>query len=385
MKILMAENLVWNDSVRVGSHHIARQFLDHGHELFWISLPWTPAHLIGGLKSERIRQWNWGTPLRPEHNLWTWCPLTPLPYRNHLILRNYGLGRTLLRRSLPSVRSVLKAAGFSKVDLLWMTDPRMLSIRELVDFRASAYRCVDQMNAFSDVPPSVDKLERELVGSSTVVFATAEDLLNKLREWRQDLEFLPNAADIDHFRVPAPEPQPLKAIARPRVLYVGALGEWFDTELLRAMAERMPDVSFVIVGPKRRSLHEIEGVSNILLLGPQPYTSIPGYMQHCDVAIIPFTASALSRAVNPIKLYEYLAAGVPVVCSDLPEVTRSGLPVRIATGAEQFEAAIREAFRLNAGERTGLAQSVEKYSWKSRFEQVAATLKSRSSLELITA
>jgi glycosyltransferase involved in cell wall biosynthesis len=264
-----------------------------------------------------------------------------------------------------------------------MTDPRMLSLRELVNFRVSAYRCVDQLNAFSDIPPSVDKLEHELVNSSTVVFATAEDLLNKLREWRQDLEFLPNAAEIDHFRLPADEPQLLNAIARPRVLYVGALGEWFDTALVRAMAVRMPEVSFVIVGPKRRSLTEIGAVSNIHLLGPQPYHSVPGYMQHCDVAIIPFTTSTLSRAVNPIKLYEYLAAGMPVVCSDLPEVTRSELPVRIAKGTEQFETAIREAFKVSAGERSSLQQSVEKYSWKSRFRQIAHVLKSRSELDLI--
>ena len=127
---------------------------------------------------------------------------------------------------------------------------------------------------------------------------------------------LPNGVDAENFARPRPEPEDIAGLARPRVVYVGALEYWFDVELLERCALARPDVPFVVIGPRPDGLPaSLATLRNVHLIGPRPYAEIPAYLQHCDVGIVPFRRDALVDSIHPIKVYEYLAAGLRVVAT----------------------------------------------------------------------
>jgi len=245
------------------------------------------------------------------------------------------------------------------------------------------YDCMDRWtdfpNALSDerYRSLVTNAEQGLLDSADLVLCSAEGLYQaKLKTARGAVLLVRNGADVEHFAPKRrPVPKELAGLPGPIVGYIGAVADWFDFELVRSAALSRPEWSFVFIGAlfgsksagDPRSLRLIADLPNVHLLGARPYRELPPYLEAFDVATIPFKINGLTEDTDPIKVYEYLAAGVPVVSTPLPEVRR--LPgVRLASDAagfvEQCEAARRERFdaRLIA-DRIGVATE---NSWAAR-------------------
>ena len=162
-----------------------------------------------------------------------------------------------------------------------------------------------------------------------------------MRRWSTRTVLVPNAADYEHFSRPvaaAELPADLRGLPRPVIGYVGEIAAWFDTGLVRRLALRHPEWSIVLVGPATaEARHALSGAS-IHLLGRRPYSELPRYLAGFDCCLIPFRASPLTAAVSPVKLYEYLAAGKPVVSTPLPSVLPFGREILIGADRRFLEA-----------------------------------------------
>ncbi|MEA1938136.1 MAG: glycosyltransferase [Pseudomonadota bacterium] len=128
---------------------------------------------------------------------------------------------------------------------------------------------------------------------------------------------MPHGVDIDLFGADTQRPDDLPE-ERPVAGFVGTLADWIDIDLIKGVAEALPGWLFVLIGSVRTDLHGLDRMANVVLLGPRPHATLPAYLQHMDVAMLPFKDNAQIRACNPLKLREYLASGVPVATTDFP-------------------------------------------------------------------
>ncbi|BDU15468.1 glycosyltransferase [Lysobacter auxotrophicus] len=173
------------------------------------------------------------------------------------------------------------------------------------------------------------------VDQSEVVVGTAKILQHKLIEMgRPDARYLPNAVNESIFDSYREYPRPSEYVHGQRaLLYFGSLyGEWFDWECVNAAARSCKDAAIYLIGdpPANR---EVE--PNVRFLGGRQIEELPKYLQHCDIALLPFRPGHISDAVSPIKIFEYLAMGVPVVANELPEI--AGYPnVHVARSTDDF-------------------------------------------------
>src|SRR5262249_13099519 len=157
--------------------------------------------------------------------------------------------------------------------------------------------------------------ERRLVAEADLVVATSGQLLDRIRETRGDAMRLPNAGDAERFAaLPPRASSPLAALPRPVIGYYGAIAAWFDVEAVAIAAARHTSWTFALVGDTRGSnLASLESRTNVRLHGEVPYDELPRWAAGFDVCTIPFRRTPLTEATNPVKLYEYLATGKPIV------------------------------------------------------------------------
>ena len=230
-----------------------------------------------------------------------------------------------------------------------------------------------------------DLIRRE----ADLVFAVTPLLARRFTGGMPRVCVLPNAADGPVLRL-AEEPSALAAIPRPRAGYVGALQDRLDVSLIEGLAHRMPDVSFVFVGPVTdpRAIAPIEGIPNIHLAGPQPTEDVPAWLHGFDACLLPHRDTALTRNMDPVKLYEYIAAGRPVVSSPLPGLTQPPELVRRASTPDEWERSLREAIHRGAAHSSAGAYSAAN-TWDSRLDlaldRIAEAFPPRGSLARGTA
>ncbi len=188
--------------------------------------------------------------------------------------------------------------------------------------RSIIYDLIDDFCAFNWAPPEGRQLEDRIVRGADLAFAGTGYLRDRYENRLPGIEFLPSGVHFGKLTAPQPEPADLAALPRPRALYVGTLNDRMNGDLFAAMGSAFPGGSVAVVGPRHETFRAPALPPNVHFLGLKPHEQLPGYYQHSDLGIMPFADSPAARAINPIKTLEYLACGLPVLSTPIPDVIR---------------------------------------------------------------
>jgi GT2 family glycosyltransferase/glycosyltransferase involved in cell wall biosynthesis len=207
------------------------------------------------------------------------------------------------------------------------------------------YDCMDEWRSFPGMSRSLLATEEELVAGADLVTVSGSRLLAKWRGTARHITLVRNAADVE-FYTSASKEDLLADGSGPIAGYFGALASWFDVELVRQAAVARPDVTFVLIGGVfdiRTS--PLSALPNVRLLGQQPYETMPSYLAAFDVCLIPFVVDEITAATDPVKFYEYISLGKPVVATAMPELAAYGDLAYLATSTADFLAKLDVALR----------------------------------------
>jgi glycosyltransferase involved in cell wall biosynthesis len=237
------------------------------------------------------------------------------------------------------------------------------------------YDVLDDINIYSgSMLEEAVSFHDRLMKEADIVVCSSRRLLEKLRMERDDVVLVPNAVrpqDFENVNIQTPDDLlHILRRGRPIVGYVGAFGAWFDFELYNEVTKKAEDLSFILIGPDyMRNIQKIARRKNVAWLGAKPYEVLPGYYAHMDVGIIPFMPSEVTHCTSPIKLFEYMASGKPVVTTDLAEC-RAYSPVFRASSAEDFVNCLRTAVEKGktSDYQSKIAKVVKENTWAMRAE-----------------
>jgi glycosyltransferase involved in cell wall biosynthesis len=300
-----------------------------------------------------------------------------LPYHGHRAVRR--LNRAFLDKQIGS-----RIERMPRPRLLWTYSPVVVDELDLGAFDTVVYHAVDDLGTVPGIPgEAIDRLERRLAGRADVVFTSAGSLATKLSQYNARTHLVGNAADIEHFKTALAidrEPDDVADMPRPRAIFAGALSDYkIDWDLLASAIRRLPDWGFVIVGPRgdetaMEGWKAVGGLQNCRLLGHRRYEELPAYFAAADVGLIPYRLSEHTAGVMPLKLVEYLAAGLSVVATPLDTFRgRHDLPLEIAGDPETFADAIRNSDRKTTARRERSA-CVGDRSWDALLDRMFARL-----------
>jgi glycosyltransferase involved in cell wall biosynthesis len=356
VKVLWASNSYWESPFQVGANHLARRFVERGWEAAFLSEPVSPWHLMGRpgpTTASRLKDWLRGGGWDETRRLWHYSPLSLLPPQNLPFLRSKAVLDSWESLSVPRASSLVRRHGFDRVDLLVVDTAVQHVWTRVVRADKTVFRVTDRFSRFAKATPALLEKERELARAADLVVYTAKDLEKDVSALgAKRALYLPNGVDYGHFQGKVPEPPEYAAIPRPRVVYAGALDKWFNAGWVLSAAMRLPNVSFVVIGPLGNAVGPLKGRPNIHLLGAEPHAALPAYLRHADAGMIPFDvpgSGELLHAVNPLKLYEYLACGLPVVASSWRELRRIKSPAHLVGDGEGFVRALSECLKERGG------------------------------------
>lgn len=251
------------------------------------------------------------------------------------------------------------------------------------------YDYVDEIETFYGNHSQMYKDHDKLIGKSELVVTTAKRLYDQVEKVRKDALLCPNGVDYEHFVSMADEDKDefidiyKLADQDKRIIgYYGALARWFDYDLVRESARLRPDYSFVLIGPDYDGSLRSEGLldqNNIHWLGVKPYSHIPAYLRFFDVAMIPFKLNNITHSTSPLKLFEYMAGGKPVVITAMHESMRTE-GVLVADNAEDFIARIDQALELSSNDAYlhKIDQVARNNTWDIRARQIIDALHEKS-------
>ncbi len=302
-------------------------------------------------------------------------PVLPLPG----VAAAEQLNRVVLAAWL---RRLCRRLGMDR-PLLWSFLPNVNWLLGRLNERMVIYHCVDEYSEFSGVPKDVIvRMEQDLIRRADIVFTSAEKLCDERRAVNPRTYFIPHGVDVAHFsRALDPAtvvPSEILRLPKPVIGFFGLLADWVDLDIIGALARARPHWSFALVGKVQTDLGAVASLPNVHLLGQQPYAALPAYCRGFDVGLIPFRMNELTLRVNPLKLREYLAAGLPVVSTPLPEVVRYHGVVHIAFNKDSFlqeiEAALKERSRENDRRRVDTMRSE---GWEARVADMSRIIEDR--------
>ena len=258
-----------------------------------------------------------------EKNIWVVSPLV-IPFKHQWQLIS-SINRWMLNSAI--TRFCKKQKFQDQETIIWTYHPYVLDYLDCKQYGSLVYHCVDDLSAI----PGIDseafiKKEEDLLKSANVVFTTSKKLYEKCSAINKNTHDFPNVVDWEHFSQafnPGPDPDDLKDIPHPRLGYIGVLSDFkVDFELLLNIATERPDWHIVLIGEEREGQHNatvqiLKEMQNVHFLGYKEYEQLPNYMRGLDVGLLPTLINQYTDSMFPMKYFEYIASGLPVISTKL--------------------------------------------------------------------
>jgi glycosyltransferase involved in cell wall biosynthesis len=369
----------WDTELWTNQHHLMSRLAEDNSVLFIESLGLRRPQLAGRDVKRIVRRVRRGLggARRATEGLDVLSPLV-------LPLHGRPAVRALNARLLPAlVRRATRRLGFEK-PILWAYVPQAEALLDALQPSLVVYHCVDDIAAQPGVDAeSFRAAEARFAARADLVLASAPALADRMRALNDNVLFAPNVADTTAFAAAlqdGPRDPAMEALPHPRIVFTGAVvATKLDVALIVDVATARPDYAFALVGPTglgdpTTDVSALHAVPNVHLLGGRPHDQLPAVMRAADVGIIPYASNRLTASIFPMKVYEYLAAGLPVVTTALPAL--AGVEeVAAAADAQTFAQALDRALAGDGDEeRRDRSAAAAAHSWDARLAEIATAI-----------
>lgn len=307
------------------------------------------------------------------------------------VYREHDSEKLFLGRNLPTkdeypnfVKQVIKESGLDRNTIAWVCPVNFefpLLHKEL-NFSFVVADIIDDQRKWDVHPKYLIRLEenyQQILSQANLVFTNCESVKDSFVELNNNITIVPNGSEIFKKTTTWSKPEELEHINNPIIGYVGNLSDRIDLELLKYIATNNPAWNIVLVGSAHRNaqIFELAEYKNIYLLGVKPYDEALSFIKHFDVAIIPHLNNKLTKNMNPLKLYVYFSAGVPIVSTEIANIEEFSGSISVANNPQDFVKCIQQALEhkntyINHDTRNSLLQKID---WQSRVENILNKLK----------
>jgi glycosyltransferase involved in cell wall biosynthesis len=382
-QIIVASAHPYLPAMRLGTSYLAEALARRGWDVLFLDQPTSMLHLLHPKSRAMARQkfrramggfhgaqeaiaMSGGGSVR-ELRLAAWWPHVNVPFfRSEFVLDHWW------RATFPSLSRQIERHGFKGARVMLFDSPYFHSMARGLGL-ASIYRYADRIQCFPEVTPAMIVRQQTVFREAALVLHTSKALLEDMGGRSGPNLYLPNGVDIRPYQHDWPEPAELRAIPRPRVIYAGTIGAWFDWAALKLAAEYHTALQFVLLGKATCAIPR-NLPANIHLLGEVPFSRVPSFLNHCDEGIIPFDAEGMPElvdAINPLKLYEYCAAGLPVVSYASAEIEPAENHVALYRTRDEFAHRVGQVLADdNPAKRMGRKAWAQDMSWDRRGEDL---------------
>ena len=246
----------------------------------------------------------------------------------------------VIRQLCEGLAMLLEAANVDAADCIvqhayWFPLARRIPNATLV------YDCMDHHEGFGNVAQELLDLEIALMRRADLLVATSDWIEQHGKRENRNVEVIRNACEFSFFSR-RPDRVYRDPANRKIIGYYGVIAEWFDLDLVKRVAQSFPQHLILLIGSDIvQAKKHFKACPNVVLEGEVPYTALPYYLHAMDVCLLPFKVMPLTLATNPVKVYEYLSAGKPVVSVKLPELSQFGKLVWAVEEPTEFISTLR--------------------------------------------
>ncbi|MEW6661083.1 MAG: glycosyltransferase [Bacillota bacterium] len=276
------------------------------------------------------------------------------------------------------VTAIARKLDFSD-PVLWLSSPLATPYIRRVGERLVVFDAVDnwlEHLQFRGAKEQVAQGYQTIREQADVIFTVSTGLAKILSGCRGQVHWIPNGVDVDFLQAAArTEPPDLLGLRRPLLGYVGVIQERVDTGLLGYLATQMPHATIVLVGPVQEAIRQaLARYPNIRFLGLRHYLKVPGYIKRFDVCLLPHFVNSLTESMDPIKLYEYLALGKPVVATRVAGAKRLQELIYLAQTPKEFYVRVLQALQESPGPALRRIRAARSQGWQQRVNLMLSCL-----------
>ena len=286
----------------------------------------------------------------------------------------------------PNVKDIESIAGIipeyvknKDVAYGWFYSASFSPLLEQLNFETVIYDCMDELSLFKGAPEHLINQEKYLMAHADIIFTGGKSLYESKKQWHENVHCFPSSVDESHFAKALngiTVPEDISNLQSPVVGYYGVIDERIDLALLHETALKLPNVSFVMIGPLAKiGEADLPRESNIHYLGMKSYDELPHYLKAFDIAIMPFALNDATKYISPTKTLEYMAAGKPIISTKIVDVVRDySRCVSLIETADEFAEAI--TFLFDKTDRLSMELEYYKILKKTSWDATADKMKS---------